>query len=76
MLLRDTGPAKSKMRKLNLRKAKFQLFRELDNRTTWESVLKDKGAKQSSQILSKFSLGHKGSSSSCVGSQEARDSHG
>ena len=42
--LRDIGQAKSKIRKLNFRKANFQLFGELVNKTLWESVLKDKGA--------------------------------
>jgi len=43
-LLRDIGQVKNKIRKLNFRKASFQLVRELVNKTTWESVLKDKGA--------------------------------
>jgi len=37
---------KSKIRKLNFRKAKFQLFRELLNKTPWETVLMGNGAKQ------------------------------
>ena len=32
-VLRDMGQAKSKVRTLNFRKAKFQLFKELVNRT-------------------------------------------
>jgi len=43
-LLRDIRQARSTIRKLNFRKASFQLVRELVNKTTWESVLKDKGA--------------------------------
>ena len=43
-LLRDTGQAKNKIRRLNFRKANFQLFKELVNNIPWESVLKDKGA--------------------------------
>ncbi|KFQ99157.1 hypothetical protein Y956_03676, partial [Nipponia nippon] len=31
---------------LNFRKAKFQLFKELINRTPWEMALRDKGAEQ------------------------------
>ncbi|KFQ65391.1 hypothetical protein N335_01657, partial [Phaethon lepturus] len=48
---RDMGQAKSKVRTLNFRKAKFQLFRELVNRTPWETALRDKGAEQSWQIF-------------------------
>ncbi|KFQ65375.1 hypothetical protein N334_04245, partial [Pelecanus crispus] len=48
---RDMGQAKSKVRTLNFRKAKFQLFRELVNRTPWETGLRDKGAEQSWQIF-------------------------
>ena len=36
-LSRDIRQAKSKIRKLNFRKANFQLFRELVNRTLQES---------------------------------------
>ncbi|KAK4825362.1 hypothetical protein QYF61_026881 [Mycteria americana] len=46
-VLRDMGQAKSKIRTLNFRKAKFQLFKELGNRTPWETALRDKGAEQS-----------------------------
>ncbi|KFQ80797.1 hypothetical protein N335_00574, partial [Phaethon lepturus] len=49
---RDGGQVKSKVRTpLNLRKAKFQLFKELVNRTPWETPLGDKGAEQSRQIF-------------------------
>ncbi|KFZ63214.1 hypothetical protein N338_03891, partial [Podiceps cristatus] len=47
----DMGQAKSKVRTLNLRKAKFQLFKELVDRTPWETALRDKGAEQSWQIF-------------------------
>ncbi|KFZ53140.1 hypothetical protein N338_13083, partial [Podiceps cristatus] len=47
----DMGQAKSKVRTPNLRKAKFQLFKELVNRTPWETALRDKGAEQSCQIF-------------------------
>ena len=50
-VLRDMGQAKSKVRTLNFRKAKFQLFKELVTRTPWETVLRDKGAEQSWQIF-------------------------
>ncbi|KFQ86553.1 hypothetical protein N337_12956, partial [Phoenicopterus ruber ruber] len=36
---------------LNFRKANFQLFKELVNRTPWETALRDKGAEQSWQIF-------------------------
>ncbi|KFM02997.1 hypothetical protein AS27_15497, partial [Aptenodytes forsteri] len=48
---RDMGQAKSKVRTLNFRKAKFQLLKELVNRTPWETALRDKGAEQSWQIF-------------------------
>ncbi|KAK4818274.1 hypothetical protein QYF61_009992 [Mycteria americana] len=50
-VLRDMGQAKSKVRTLNFRKANFQLFKELVNRTPWETALRDKGAEQSWQIF-------------------------
>jgi len=50
-VLRDKGQAMSKIRSLNFRKGNFQLFNELDNRTTWETTLRDKGAQQSWQIF-------------------------
>jgi len=49
-VLRGMGQVKSKVRTLNFRKAKFQLFKELVSRTPWESALRDKGAKQSWHI--------------------------
>lgn len=54
--MRDIRQTKSKIKKLNFRKAKFQLFRELLNKTPWESALKDKGAQQSWQIFKKAFL--------------------
>ncbi|KFQ20168.1 hypothetical protein N332_09221, partial [Mesitornis unicolor] len=39
------------VRTLNFRKANFQLFKELVNRTPWQMALKDKGAEQSWQIF-------------------------
>ncbi|KAK4827894.1 hypothetical protein QYF61_022317 [Mycteria americana] len=50
-VLRDMGQAESKARTLNFRKANFQLFKELVNRTPWETALRDKGAEQSWQIF-------------------------
>jgi len=42
---------KSQLRTLNFRKAKFQLFKKVVNRTPWEKVLRDRGAEQSWQIV-------------------------
>ncbi|KAK4821037.1 hypothetical protein QYF61_012217 [Mycteria americana] len=50
-VLRDMGQVRSKVRALNLRKANFQLFKELVNGTPWETALRDKGAEQSWQIF-------------------------
>lgn len=70
-LLRDIRQARSTIRKLNFRKASFQLCRELVNITPWESVLKGKGAEQvfkEGRCLRKISLGHKSSPSPDGGS--------
>ena len=58
-LLRDIRQAKSKLGKLPFRKANFQLFGELVNKTPWESLLKGKRAEQSWQIFKEAFLGHK-----------------
>ena len=50
-VLRDMGQAENKVGTLNFRKAKFQLFKELVNRTPWETALGDKGAEQRWQIF-------------------------
>lgn len=50
ILLRNMEQTKSKIRRLNFKKDKFQLFRELVNKTSWESVLKVMGTEQSWQI--------------------------
>jgi len=42
---------KNKVRILNFRKAKFQLFKELVNRTLWEIALRNKGAERSWQTF-------------------------
>jgi len=49
--LRDKGQVKCKVKTLNYRKAKFQLFNELVDRTPWETALRNKGAEQSWQIF-------------------------
>lgn len=48
---RDMGQMESKVRPLNYRKAKFQLFKEIVNRTPWETALRGKGTEQSGQIF-------------------------
>lgn len=48
--LRDTGQTKSKIRVLNLRKAKFQLFKDLVNKPLGETILKCKRAEKGWQI--------------------------
>ncbi|KFQ63779.1 hypothetical protein N334_06073, partial [Pelecanus crispus] len=48
---RDMGKARSIVRTLNFRKAKFQLFEELLRRTPWETVLRDRGMEQSWQMF-------------------------
>lgn len=50
-LLRDIRQTKSKIRKLNFRKANFQLFRELVNRTLQESVFKNMGVEHRWKIF-------------------------
>ena len=48
---RGKGQVKRIVRTLNFRKANFQLFKELINRTPWEMALRDKGAEQSWQVF-------------------------
>lgn len=50
-LQRVMRQVKYKIRKLNFRKAIFQLFRELVNKTPWETVVMGKGVKQIWQIF-------------------------
>ena len=45
------GQLKSKVRTMNFRKAKFQLFKELVNGTPLQTALRNKGAEQSWQIF-------------------------
>jgi len=42
----DMGKARSIVRTLNFRKAKFQHFKESVSRTPWETVLRDRGTEQ------------------------------
>lgn len=51
IVIRDMGQMKSKVRPLNCRKAKFQLFKEIVNRTPWKTALRDEGTEQSWQIF-------------------------
>ncbi|PKU46875.1 nedd4-binding protein 2-like 2 [Limosa lapponica baueri] len=50
-VLRDICRGKSKVRTLNFRKEKFQVFKELVNRTPWETALRDMGVEQSLQVF-------------------------
>ena len=73
-LLRVMIQTESKIRMLNFRKSKFQLFKGLVNKTPRESVLGDKGEEQS-RAGRRLALGYKSNLSPGVGSQErnARD---
>jgi len=50
-VLRDMGQVKSKVKTLSFRKANVQLFKELGNKTPWETALRDKEVEQSWQIF-------------------------
>jgi len=50
-VLRDMEDARSIVRTLYFRNANFQLFKELVSWTPWETVLRERGAEQSWQIL-------------------------
>ena len=54
-VLRNKAQAKGNVKTLNFRKAKFQLFKKLVNRTPWETALRDKGEEQSWQIFKDIS---------------------
>lgn len=43
--------AKSKVKALNFRRAKFQFFKKLANRNPWNAALRNKGAEQNRQIF-------------------------
>lgn len=68
-ILRDIRQAKRKIRKLNLRKAKFQLFRELVNKTVWDSVLEPR----EQSIVVKSCLNYYGGLIASVDKQRAMD---
>jgi len=50
-VLRDMEIVRSIVRTVNFRKAIFHLFKELVNRSPWETALGDKGAEQSWQMF-------------------------
>ena len=50
-VLRDMGKERSIVRTLIFRKAKFQLFKELVNRTPWKTVLRDREQKRGGRSL-------------------------
>lgn len=49
--MRNMGQVKSRVRTLNFKRAKFQLFKKLVDATPWETALRDKGAEQSQQLF-------------------------
>jgi len=50
-VLRRKSQVKSEVRTLNFRNVNFQLFKQLVNRSLWETALRGKGAEQSWQIF-------------------------
>jgi len=48
---RNAGLAKSRVRTLNFRRAKFWLLKELLDGVSWETVLKGMGTEQSWQLF-------------------------
>lgn len=50
VILRNTGLAKRGVRTLKFKGLNFRLFKELLNKISWEEVLRDKGAEQSSVL--------------------------
>ncbi len=51
VILRNAGLAKSRVRTLNFRRAKFWLLKELLDGISWETVLKGMGTEQSWQLF-------------------------
>lgn len=74
---RNIHQAKCKIRKLSFRKANFQLFSKLVNKTPWKSVLEIKEVEQSCHIFKEAFLRAQELSVTGVGSQDrkARDWH-
>jgi len=50
-LVRDMGKARTVVRTLNFRRADFQLCKQLVSRTSWDTVLRARGAERSWQIF-------------------------
>lgn len=50
-VLREIGEEKGKVKPLNFREVNFQHFKEVVNRTSWETALRDKGAEQRWQVF-------------------------
>jgi len=77
-LLKDIRQAKSKIRKINFRKANLQLFRKLINRTQGDVFSATRVQSRPGRSLRKLLLGHSSSPSIGTGSQKrkARDQHG
>lgn len=49
--LREMGEEKSKVKPLNFREVNFQHFKEVGNRPSWETALRDKGAEHRWQVF-------------------------
>ena len=77
-VLRDVGQAKSKVRTLNFRKAKFQLFKDLVNRTPGKLPSGTGEQNRAGRSLRVLSIEHKSSQSPGVRNEErkARDQYG
>ncbi|PKU49307.1 rna-directed dna polymerase from mobile element jockey-like [Limosa lapponica baueri] len=58
-VLRYMGQGKNEVRTLNLRKAKFQLFKELVNTNPWKTALRDKRAERAGRSIKMLSLEYK-----------------
>jgi len=50
-MLRGMGQVKTKARTLNVRRANFQLFKELVDGIPWETAFRDKGAEENWQLF-------------------------
>jgi len=55
-VLKDVGQVKSIVSTLNFRKANFQLFRELVNRTSWETVVRNREQNRAIRFLRMLSI--------------------
>jgi len=56
-VLRDKGQVNYKVKTLNFRKAKFQIFKELVRRIPWETVLRTREQNRAGRWLRVLSIG-------------------